>query len=298
MRPFFIVNPIAGGGKAMEKFNALTEYFKSVGAEFGACFTEAADQSTGLAQEAYDEGERFIVAVGGDGTINEVASALWDKDDVIMGVCPFGTGNDFARVLSLPTEPVEAAKVLLEGEPQPVDIGMAGDKPFINVGGLGFDVDVVINTERYKGRFRGMLPYLFGIVRSMIHLNKVPVKLTADGETIEESVLILSVGNGSHIGGGMAALPEADAQDGLFDVCMVKKVGMPTFLHLLPKFIKGKHLGTKPVRYFRAKEVKIECARTPMQLDGELGEYAPVTFRIVPGALKIMLPKKQLTVNS
>ncbi|MBO4563622.1 MAG: diacylglycerol kinase family lipid kinase [Clostridia bacterium] len=283
------MNPIAGGGKVAEKFDRVKQYFENKRAEFSFVTTDRAGQSTALAEEAYENGERYIVAVGGDGTVNEVASALYTKDDAVMGICPFGTGNDFAKALSIPTEPDEAAELLLSGEPRPVDIGMAGDKPFTNIGGIGFDVDVVINTEKYKSRFHGILPYLFGIVRSMTHLSGIKVRLTADGEVSDEEVLLCAVANGSHFGGGMAVAPEADASDGLFDVCVIKRVGLLKFLSLLPLFIKGKHLGKKPIKYFRAKEVSIDCERSPLQLDGELGEYAPVTFRIIPGALKIML---------
>ena len=292
MKPYFIVNPLAGGGVSAEKFSKLKALFEAKRHEYSCVYTERANQSTELANEAYSKGERFIVAVGGDGTINEVVSALYDKPDVVMGICPFGTGNDFARVLGLSSEPESTAEVLINGAPTPVDVGMAGSKPFANVAGIGFDVDVVINTEKYKGRYNGMMPYLMGIVKSLLHLPSIPMKITADGETFEEKVAICAVGNGSHFGGGMAALPEADATDGLFDVCVIRHVSLPTLLRLLPLFIKGKHLGKKPVRYFRAKELKVECERRPMQLDGELGEYAPVTFRVLHGALKIMLPKK------
>ena len=292
MRPYFIVNPIAGGGKAKEKFDALARWLTERRADFGFCETTAPGQSTELTEKAYASGERFIVAVGGDGTINEVASSLYLKDDVYMGVCPFGTGNDFARVLGLPTEPEEVGRVILEGAPSPVDIGMAGSKPFTNVGGLGFDVDVVINTEKFKHRFHGMIPYLLGVVKSLLHLKDVIITITADGRVIKENVTICAIGNGSHIGGGMAALPQASASDGLFDVCVIERVGIFKLLYLLPKFIKGRHVGLKQVKYFRAGEVRIDGERYPMQLDGELGQYTPVTFRIIPGALKIMLPAK------
>ena len=292
MRLYMIVNPVAGGGKALEQFERLKAYFDSCGADYEYVMTERICHATELAEAAYSAGERYIVAVGGDGTINEVASALCRHNDVVMGVCSFGTGNDFVRVLGLPTEPEKIGDILLNGEPQPVDMGMAGERPFTNVGGMGFDVDVVVNTQRYKTKFHGMVPYLLGIVRSLMHLKSIPVTITADGETFSEEVTICAVGNGSHIGGGMAALPEASAQDGLFDVCVIKKVKLPKLLQLLPKFIKGKHLGTRQVKYFRAREVSFDCGREPLQIDGELGEYAPVTFRVLPGALSVMLPKK------
>lgn len=293
MRPFFIVNPVACGGLCPEKFGEARTYFSQNGVEYGLVETNEPGASVHLAREAYGNGERFIVAVGGDGTLSEVVSALYDKTDVTLGLLPFGTGNDFARALGLPTDPVKAAEVLVKGEIRSVDVGMAGDKPFINVGGLGFDVDVVINTERYKGRFHGMLPYFLGIVRSMTHLNRVPVKLTADGKVIEETALILSVANGTHFGGGMNVAPEADPSDGYFDVCMIKGIGLFKFISMLPGFIKGKHLKAKPVVYFKAKEVLVECERTPVQLDGELGESAPISFRILEGALRMTLPRRE-----
>lgn len=292
MRPYFIVNPIADGGKVNDKFSELRRYLDAHGADYGFKLTEKPGQSTELAEQAYSEGERFIVSVGGDGTVNEIGAALYTKKDAVMGICPFGTGNDFARALKLPSEPEEIGRILIGGAPRRVDIGMADGKPFTNVAGFGFDVYVVINTERYKNRFHGMLPYLLGIVRTMLHIKRIPVKVIADGQEIEDTILLISVGNGSHFGGGMAALPNADPSDGLFDVCIVKSVSFFRFLSLLPLFIKGRHLGKKPVRYFRAKEVRLECERGPLQLDGELGEYAPVTFSIIPGALNVMLPNE------
>lgn len=291
MRPYFIVNPIAGGGAAGEKFETVKKYLSERRADFGYVLTDRANQSTSLADAAYEAGERFIVAVGGDGTINEVASSLYSKPDAVMGICPFGTGNDFARVLNVSTEPNEAAAVLLGGQVRPVDIGLVGDKPFTNIAGLGFDVDVVINTEKFKRRFHGMVPYLLGIMKSLLSLKAIKIRLTADGRVIEREVTICAVGNGSHMGGGMHALPKADACDGLFDVCVIEKVSLFRLLTLLPKFIKGRHLGNRHVEYFRAGEVTIECERTPMQLDGELGEYAPAKLKLLPGALKMMLPK-------
>ena len=292
MRPYFIVNPVAGGGKAKESFTELAAYLDSRNAEYASVFTESAGQSAPLAEQAYAAGERFICAVGGDGTINEVASVLYSKRDVVFGICPFGTGNDFARVLKLPTDPEGAGRVLLDGIAEPVDIGMAGDRPFTNIAGIGFDVGVVINTERYKARFHGMIPYLLGVARTLMHMKAIPMKITADGKTIEENALLLSIGNGSHFGGGMAALPNANAQDGLFEICLVKKINIFRFLTLLPLFIKGKHIGKKPVVCLRAKEVTVECPDTPSQLDGEMVEHAASHYRLIPGALCVMLPPK------
>ncbi|MBO4385048.1 MAG: diacylglycerol kinase family lipid kinase [Clostridia bacterium] len=288
MRPYFIVNPVAGGGKALEKFDELKKFFDSKGVGYAYALTEKAGGSAALAEEAYASGERYIVAVGGDGTVSEIASALGNKDDVITGICPFGTGNDFAGTLGLSSDPEKAAETLLNGTPVPVDLGRVGDRFFINVLGLGFDVDVVINTERYKTKYRGMIPYLLGIMRSMFHLSGVGLKLTADGETRELKALIVAIANGPRFGGGMVVAPDADPSDGYFDVCVIKKIDFFRFLTLLPLFVKGKHVGKKPVMYFKAKEVELSCESTPLELDGELGEYAPAKVVIKHSALKIM----------
>ena len=273
----------------MDKFKAAKAYLDSRRAEYRYILTEHEHQSAQLAEQAYADGERLIVAVGGDGTVSEVASALYSKPDVTMGVFPFGTGNDLARALELPKEPEAAAELLLSGRVKPMDMGLAGDTPFINVGGMGFDVDVVINTDRYKKRFHGMMPYICGILHALFHLKKPQASFSFNGKTLTQSVTICAVANGRYIGGGMDAAPKADVLDGLFDVCLVEGVNVLQLLWLLP-FIKGKHLDSRHVKYFRTPEITIECERQPLQLDGELGAYAPVCFKLLPGALRMVMP--------
>lgn len=290
MRPYFIVNPVAGGGRALEMFERIKMLLYERGVGFSYSSTCEAKGAIQLANKAYSEGERLIIAVGGDGTVSEVVSALYDKPDVTIGIFPFGTGNDFARALGMPCEVEELVKLLLSGNIRKIDLGLANGTPYINVAGLGFDVDVLLNTDKYKKRFRGMLPYVFGIVNTMFKLNRIPVKVLAGDIKWEGRMLICAVGNGRYMGGGMDALPTADPSDGLFDVCLIESVNIFTFVRLLPSFIKGKHLGKKPCRYFRASEVTIDCAPRPLQLDGEVGLSSPVTFKILPSVLRIVAP--------
>jgi len=290
MTPYFIVNPIAGGGGALDKFRAAKAYLDSRRAEYRYILTEHEHQSAQLAEQAYADGERLIVAVGGDGTVSEVASALYDKPDVTMGVFPFGTGNDLARALEIPKEPEAAAELLLNSKGKPMDMGLAGDTPFINVGGMGFDVDVLNNTDRYKKRFHGMMPYVFGIMHALFHLKRPQASVTFNGKTVTQKVTICAVAIGKYFGGGMKVAPEALPDDGLFDVCLVEGINMLQLLWLLPRFIKGKHLSNRHVKYFRTDKITIACERQPLQLDGELGAYAPVCFKVLPGALRMVMP--------
>lgn len=290
--PYFIVNPTAGGGRAADRFLKVRQLLDSRGTEYRFVLTEHPRHSIELAEAAYAAGERLIVAVGGDGTLSETASVLYTKQDVVMGMFPFGTGNDIAKALGLPTEPEAAVELLLSGSQRRMDIGLANEQPFINVAGLGFDVDVLVNTERFKKRFHGMLPYVFGILRTMFHLNRIPAKVTANGEVIETTMLLCAVGNGTHIGGGMAVTPNADPYDGLFDVCLVRSVNIFTFVALLPSFIKGKHVNKKPCTCFRTSQITVECAPTLLDIDGEVTNSSPVTFKNLQSALTVIAPQK------
>lgn len=291
MKPYFIVNPIAGGGSVLDKF-AEVKKILNIKNDENCVYTEREHQSRELAEEAYKRGERYIVAVGGDGTVNEVASAIFKKLDAVMGILPFGTGNDLARALKLPSEPAEAARVLTSGRESAIDMGLANGVPFVNVAGLGFDVDVLINTEKFKKRFhKGMMPYMLGIIQTLLHIKKLPVVITSDGREEEKNILLCAVGNGTHFGGGMAVTPNAVVDDGQFDVCIIRSACLPRLLLILPGFIKGRHLKSKLVDYYRASKVSVKCERLPLQLDGEVGaEYSPVEYEIVPKAIKMMLP--------
>lgn len=289
----FIVNPIAGTGRSDRLFNEAKAILDDRGVEYSVAYSEYPTHAVELAKAAAKNGETHIVAVGGDGTISEVSKSLVGVEGVTMGVFPFGTGNDLARALNIPSEAEGAVDVLLNGEVRSMDMGSANGAMFANVGGFGFDTDVVIYTEKFKKRFNGMLPYMLGVMQSLLHLKPIKMHINADGEEFDEEALLFAAANGTHYGGGMNVAPLADPFDGSFDVCIVKKIGVLTLLTVLPVFIKGKHLKNKHIRYMKAKSVKIDCVSgVQLNLDGELGSVTPVTFSILENAIKIIVPKK------
>lgn len=289
---FFIVNKTAGSGRTLKDFEKVRALLDVRHVPYSFKCTEYKGHGTFLAKEAYKNGERFIVAVGGDGTANEVGSALANTD-AVFAILPFGTGNDLARALHLPKEPQEALEVLLSKNVRQMDVGTANGKVFLNVSGFGFDVDVLKNTDSFKDRFRGMLPYILGIAKSLVKLKGTHMKVKYSGGEYSQESLIVAVGNGTHFGGGMNVTPNADPFDGLFDVCLIKKVGRLRFITLLPKFIKGKHESiTKIVTTFRTDELTVESSREyPINFDGELDLSTPVHFRLLKGALNIITPE-------
>ena len=289
---YFIVNPVSGSGRAKAQFDEVRAELCRRGMPCRFDYTAGRDHARQLAAAALLRGETRIISVGGDGTANEVASALINTD-AAMGILPFGTGNDFARALGLPTEAIAALDAVLCSSIRKVDAATAKDKVFINVAGTGFDVDVILYTEKFKRRLNGMLPYMLGIFQSLIHLRTLRFSITADGEHFDEEALLFDACNGSRFAGGINVAPLASVQDGMLDVCILRRLSIPGFLMLLPRFVKGQHIDSKHIRYLKAREITVESStECTLNLDGELGSSTPVTFRILPGALNMLLPEK------
>lgn len=286
---FFIVNPVAGSGRTKANFDQVKAALEQKGIPFSFEYTTGKNHAFELAKKAIAEGYENIISVGGDGTANEIASALVNSG-ANMGILPFGTGNDFARSLGLSTDPIKAMETVIYGKPHPIDAAEANGIPFLNVAGTGFDVDVIIYTEKFKKRFNGALPYLLGIFQSLLHLKPATFTVTADGETFTERALLFDACNGAFFAGGLNVAPLAAYNDGMLDVCILKNLSIPAFLMLLPRFAKGKHLNSKHIMYFKAKEITVESDRECLlNLDGELGSSTPVTFKILPNALNMLL---------
>ena len=287
-----ISNRVAGSGSAGAYIDRVKALMENRGVDFEIRETQYPGHATELAKAAVDEGFDVIVAVGGDGTLRETALSVVHTDRV-LGLLPCGTGNDYARPLGIPTDAEAALDILLNGETRTVDAGMANDQIFFNIAGFGFDVDVLDYTEEFKPKCRnGETAYRLGCLKAVLGLKLRRSTLTFPDGTIERNVLMAAGGVGTHFGGGMNVLPESDMSDGLLDVCIahdVKRIGV---LKLLPKFIKGKHLGLKCITYRKATEVSVVCDPVSrIEVDGERMDGTPVTFRILPGALKVRAPK-------
>ena len=289
-RLYFIVNPVAGAGRSEKSFGEIRSMLDARGMDYGFALSEYSGHALELARAALAAGERTIVACGGDGTVSEVASVLCGSG-AVMGILPFGTGNDLARTLGLPATPQAALEVLLAGRIRPLDMGKANDRYFINAAGYGFDVDVLSRVEKHKGRFNGMLPYLLGIVQALFCLRRLRLTIRRPGqEVLETNAFIIVIGNGQYLGGGMRSTPQADPFDGQLDICLVRSMPFYRFLPTIVRFVKGTHLSLPFVDYYRAAEVAVDCsAGGPLDLDGELVGGVPVTFQVVAGALPLLV---------
>ncbi len=288
----FIFNPVAGNGASVKAFEKVEELLKLKGVVYTVARSEYAGHALELTREAIKQGHECIVAVGGDGTVREVAQEMVGCG-IPLGVIPCGTGNDMVRALRIPQDPAAALDILLDGETKPMDAASANGKLFFNIGGFGFDVDVLINTERYKKRFSGLTAYTLGLFRTLTKLKLRHVRVVSSEGEYQSNALIVAACNGTHFGGGMNVAPLADPTDGLLDICVINDVTIFTVIFVLMKFIKGKHLSLSKVHYFRAKEITVYSEpASRMQLDGEVVGETPVTFSIRPASLLVKMGKK------
>lgn len=289
-----IHNPIAGSGASNRYLKELEAYLEEAGMSYGFKTTLYPGHATELTRAALMEGYTTIAAVGGDGTVREVALGLMDTEGV-LAVAPCGTGNDFARPLQIPSDPAAAADVLLYGKTVMLDGAYANDQPYFNVAGFGFDVDVLDCVDSYKATSKtGRIAYLRGLLKAILNFRQRDTVYSIDGgPEVHEDCLLIAAGNGTHFGGGMAITPQADLRDGLLDLCIIH--GVKTVfdvMNLLPRFLSGKHLKTKYVTYCKGKSLTARCSPVSrMQVDGERLKGTPVTFSIRQKALRVLVPQ-------
>ncbi len=296
-----IVNPVAGAYSTRGKWPRISERLKHVGLSFDYEYTEGAGHAIELARVAASDGYRYIVAVGGDGTVNEVANGILHSTrptEISLGVVSTGTGSDFARSVGIPQDYIRACSSLCSSRRRLIDVGVvefrrggqALQRFFVNVGGVGFDATVVEATEKLPKYFGGTIPYLAGLFRTLFGYRNKAVVLTMGNKVEAKRVLSVVVANGSYVGGGMCVAPEASLNDNLLDVVVIGDIGKFELLKALPMVFKGTHITHPKVSVTKAAHITIESSeRILVQADGELLGEGPASFRLIPAALSIVV---------
>jgi YegS/Rv2252/BmrU family lipid kinase len=286
-----IVNPHAGGGRAGRSLVGVQEALTARGLDHHVEATRSLAHARELATQAAQAGE-LAVAFGGDGLIGAVADALRQSQGV-LGVLPGGRGNDFARVLGIPLDPLPACEVLSSGEVRELDLGQIGESTFIGIASCGFDS--VANRLANEARIvRGNLVYAYGALRALAGWKPARFEVRLDGgeETRVITGYTVAAANSGAYGGGMLMAPDASLEDGLLDVVLVAHAPKLRFLRLLPTVFKGEHIKQPNVEVLRAAEVEVSADRPfTMYADGDpIGEL-PLTVRALPRAVRVMVPR-------
>jgi diacylglycerol kinase (ATP) len=255
--------------------------------------TTARGDAVKFAMEARSAGAKAVVGCGGDGTLQEIATAL-DSGETAFGILPGGRCNDFAHALGLSKRdsPESLVKVLLGNKRRKIDLGAMGDKRFLTVATLGFDSEVSRFVETRKMWIKGTPAYVYGLLRVMLNYRAPRVRLKGDFGTHEGRVLLAATGNAPCYGGAMQIAPGAKLDDGQFQVCVVEEVSRLTILRILPRVLKGTHVSHPAVKLFNTKFLEIETLDTPHWVcaDGESLGQTPCRFEVRPKALEVITP--------
>jgi len=289
---YIIFNPTAGAGRSKKVMHIIETVLHQKCIQFHVVETKYPKHAAELARAAIGKGYKGILSVGGDGTLLEVAGELYGTDEK-LGIIPAGTGNDFRRVVCVSKDPVEALDAILNGHSKKVDIGLLNHQiPFLNVAGAGFDVDVINNLERVKKRFTGGLAYFLAIVLSIFKHRSVNLTITVNGQTLQRSALLIAVANGKCFGGGLTVAPDADVEDGLFDVLIINRVPKWRILAELPKLKKGLIDKISVAEQFRCASIHIACDMPlHFELDGDKIGAAPAVLSVIPRSLHVFCPQ-------
>lgn len=291
--PLVILNPMGANGRARRLRPSIERALRGGRGEL--CLTTARGDAVRIAREAAQSG-RDIVIVGGDGTIAETAEGILTSGRrVTLGIVPAGTGNDYAfETLHLPHNPLEALERALTGTPSPMDVGTVNGRYFLNSLGVGLDANIAHTAERLKRIpfLRGQTLYWTATLNELLlHYDRCPeLTVSYDGLTPGDKRLfaLAAISIGPTYGGGFRINPNADPNDGYFDLCTMWKPPLIRALRLLPIVEKGLHLGQPEVTHTRVQHIILESA-TPIyaQLDGEVITGTRFEARILPGALLV-----------
>jgi len=284
-----IVNPVAGGGRPARALPEVQAVLTAKGVEHRFEYTKSLDHARELAVEAVANRE-VAVAFGGDGLIGAVAGAV-KYTDGLVGLLPGGRGNDLCRVLGIPRRPVAACAVLASGVERQLDLGEAGDRTFAGIASCGFDsmVNAIANETRVV---RGSAVYALALVRALPRWKSARFEVTLDGGPAREFTgYSVAAANSKQFGGGMLLAPNASLTDGLLDVVIIEDMPKLRFLGLAPSVFSGRHVRQRGVDVLRGSEVQI-TASEPFVLyaDGEAIAELPVTVRVLPGAVRMIVP--------
>lgn len=294
-----ILNPTAGRGRGARVESELCSYLQAEGLDFDLAHTAGPWHAAELAEQAVADGFELVVAAGGDGTTHEVVNGLMAAsgggEAGTLGVIPIGSGSDFAYTAGVPAGLRAACERLARGQVRVVDVGRVtmrgeGSRYFDNSVGIGFDAVVTVESRKVKW-LRGMALYLPVVLKTVFLSLKIPrVVIEYDEHRIEQSALMIVVANGPREGGGFLVAPDAQPDDGLFDLCIADEVSRPAMLGLIPYFIQGTHVDRDPVTMARAKRVTISSPDDLVaHVDGEVlcTEGHQIECELLPRRLRV-----------
>jgi len=297
----FLVNPASANGGTGKRWPELAHRAAQLGLDGTTLFSERPGHLIELAEQAARAGAELVVSVGGDGTLNEVVNGLVRADtSVELATIPLGTGMDFVRTYGIPTRFDDAVLTALKGMTRTIDVGRVsyrewsgatGERYVANVGSVGMSAAVAQRANGMSKALGGKATFFYALTRVFFEWENTLVSVQLDEERREGRMHDVIVANGQWHGGAMRLAPEAQPDDGLFDVVLIGDVTKRDFVTTAPKLYKGTYLSHPKIELLRSRAVAVDAPeRLPIELDGEQVGTTPVRFEIVPGALRVRVP--------
>jgi len=279
-----IINPSARS----ERARALCRKIEHLSSRAYVRITNGPGEARALAEEAAKEGCERIVAAGGDGTINEVVNGIAGSRTA-LGLLPLGTMNVFATELGLPIGNLRKCWDVIEhGQVKTVDLPRANDRYFVQLAGIGFDAQIVAATSFDFKKTLGPLSYI--ISATQIASQKPPSLIVRGGGATREGSFVM-IGNGRYYGGPFILFKEARIDDGMLDVLIFKNLGYLDIVRYFQAIMLGNHTALSDVEYFQTAQVRVTSTETvPVEADGDVIGNLPVTFKVLPRSLRVMVP--------
>ena len=311
--PLVIVNPKSAGGSTKDNWAGIASDLRAHFGAYSVAFTKTTGDGITLAKRACESGRTFIIACGGDGTINEIANGILQSGvDVELGIMPSGTGGDFRRTLDMPQSPREAARALRDGITKLIDVCRVtfqshGDETvsryFLNVSSFGLAASIIERVKSTKaldwlplGSVRGRASFALSTLQEVVGLDFATVRVKIDGG--DEKLLNtinFCVANARYFGGGMKIAPDAKINDGFLDVINIGDIRTAKIILNAYTLYAGTHLDLKEVKSTLAERIEVSPASKDVEIhletDGELPGKLPALFEIVPNALRVRVPK-------
>ncbi|WP_375760061.1 diacylglycerol/lipid kinase family protein [Corallococcus exercitus] len=304
MKTFLVVNPRSANGQTGKRWVEISAQVGKVLGEFGHGFTSGGMDAARLARQAIDDGYECIVAVGGDGTLNEVTNGFFRDGQVInpqatLALLPRGTGGDFRRTFGWDLELTSALERLRTEKTEPFDVGRLefidndgnpATRFFANIASFGVSAVVAREVNQGSKALGGNLSFMWGTVKGLLKYQERQVRLTVDGGTPETvSVTAVAVANGRYFGSGMFVAPDAVTHDGLFDVTIWSNYGLSDFVLKSKGVYNGDHVTWKGTRRLRCRTIHAESEDGDvfLDVDGETPGRLPCTMTMLPGAIRL-----------
>lgn len=280
---------MSGVGKQKKISEQINKYISKDKFDYEITYTRAPKHAIELAREASQKGYDMVIAVGGDGSVNEVGSGLLGSDTA-MGIIPTGSGNGLARHLKIPQNIPGALKLLNHARPVNIDTVELNGIKFLGIAGIGFDALIAHKFASYGKR--GFWSYLKIVMNEFKSFQERKFQLKSDNIEVEKQAFLISIANSSQFGNNACISPEADIQDGLIDVCILKKMPLIKVFQTVVRLFNNTIHQSAFIEIIRCSEITIEGNSSGLvHLDGEPFQIdGPLHFKVIPSSLKVLIP--------